>query len=74
MKHIILVKTDPSCSMAEVYLDDELVMFGNYWDFHNGCHGIHKYGEFNSVDELVRQITVSLSPELVTVKREKYEY
>ena len=74
MKHVILVKTDRSCEMAAVYLNDELVMSGNYWDFHNGCHGIHKYGEFNSVDDLVRQIAGSLSPEFVPVKREKYEY
>jgi hypothetical protein len=72
MKHIILVRTDSSCEMAEVYLDGELVMNGNYWDFHNGCHGIYKYGEFNSVDGLVRKISRSLSPELVEVNRETY--
>lgn len=73
MQHIILVRTDPSYKMAEVYLDGELVMNGNYWDFHNGCWGIHKFGPFGDINELVQRISESLSPELVTVKREKYK-
>lgn len=35
---IRLVK-DPRCEMAGVYVDDHLVMLGNYWDFHPYCHG-----------------------------------
>ncbi len=73
MNHTILVKTDSSCEMAEVYLDGELVMSGNYWDFHNRCHGIHKYGEFNNISELVKRISESLSPEIVIVKHENYK-
>ena len=74
MNHTILVKTDPSCKMAEVYLDGELVMNGNYWDFHNGCWGIDKYGRFDNYHELVANIARSLSPELVEVKRESYKF
>lgn len=74
MQNIILVKTDPSSKMAVVYLNNQIIMEGNYWDFHPSCHGIYEYGNFNSIDELVRLIATRLSPELVTVKRENYKY
>lgn len=74
MKNKILIKTDSSCEMAAVYLNDQIIMEGNYWDFHSGCHGIYEYGNFNSIDELIRLIATKLSPELVTVKRETYKY
>ena len=27
------------------------VMEGNFWDFHNGCHGLYEFDEFNTVTE-----------------------
>ena len=74
IQHLILVKTDLSCDMAAVYLNGKVIMEGNYWDFHSGCHRIYEYGDFNSIDELVRLMATKLSPELVTVKRETYKY
>lgn len=52
---------DESCEMAGVYLDGKLVMLGNYWDFHPGCHGIHKWGNFDSDDDLVARIKAKLT-------------
>ena len=40
----IIIYRDESCEMAELYLNDECIMSGNYWDFHPGCHGIYEYG------------------------------
>ena len=28
-------------------------MEGNFWDFHNGCHGLYKFDRFNSVKEFI---------------------
>lgn len=52
MKNIIEIKIDESCDMAAVYLNGELIMSGNFWDFHPGCHGIHKYGDFKGYSDL----------------------
>lgn len=35
----VQIRTDSSCSMAEVRINGTLVMEGNYWDFHPGTHG-----------------------------------
>ncbi len=50
--NVILVGIQASCSMAFVDLNDSCLMMGNYWDFHNGCHGMD-IPEFNSYSELV---------------------
>lgn len=72
MKNKILIKTDSSCEMAAVYLNDKLVMSGNFWDFHPHCHGIHKYGDFKGVNGLVNAIIKTIGP--CQIKREKYNY
>lgn len=40
-KHIykIRVHRDFEVSMAWVTVDDQCIYAGNFWDFHNGCHG-----------------------------------
>ena len=38
-KNVIKVIIDTSCEMAEVSLNGECLMMGNFWDFHPGCHG-----------------------------------
>lgn len=72
----IIVKEDYSCDMACVYLEDECIMEGNLWDFHNGCHGLYKYGDFDSLSELVSRLeeyVVDLDkvPEVIY---EEYDY
>ena len=75
---IIKVLTDPACEMAAVYLNDELVMEGNYWDFHPGCHGINKYGDFNSYAGLAHRLFLWLiknyPKDVVEIKKENYKY
>lgn len=49
----IIVRRDPSCKMASVFIEGRKKvpigdgMEGNYWDFHPGCHGIHEFGDFS---------------------------
>jgi hypothetical protein len=49
---IISILVDRSCDMARVSMDEKLVMEGNFWDFHPGCHGINDYGNFYGFDDL----------------------
>lgn len=58
MKKIILWETDESCDMARVTVNKVGVMEGNYHDFHNGCHGIHEYGVFNTLHELISRLAI----------------
>lgn len=34
---------DSETRMAKVMVNDECVYSGNYWDYHNGCHGVHDF-------------------------------
>lgn len=73
MTKTITVKLEPSCEMAGVWVEDECVMVGNYWDFYPGCHGIHKYGEFKGPFSLARAIERALKnrgEEVVIVRKE----
>lgn len=45
--NIITIGIQQSCEMAIVDLNGSCLMMGNYWDFHNGCHGMD-VPEFNS--------------------------
>lgn len=73
---VILVKVDKSCDMAEVLLNDECVMDGNFWDFHPGCHGINEYGDFNGHNDLAKKIGETLTKEgkEFTIVKEEYVY
>lgn len=44
--NIITLRVDASCKMAEVFLNEKLVMRGNFWDFRPEVHGIYQYGAF----------------------------
>lgn len=59
-KNIIEIKVDKSCEMAQVSLNDKIVMSGNFWDFHPGCHGINEYGDFNGYSDLARAIALKV--------------
>ena len=74
--NVILVKVDKSCDMAEVLLNGECIMDGNFWDFHPGCHGINEYGDFNSHYELAKKIGETLTKEgkEFTIVKEEYVY
>lgn len=47
----IKVERDKSCEMARVNDGVGNGMEGNFWDFHNGCHGLYEFDEFNTVTE-----------------------
>lgn len=59
-KQVIIIEVDRSCMMAKVSLNEECIMEGNFWDFHPGCHGITKYGNFKGFVELSTKIYQSL--------------
>jgi len=73
-ENVILVKVDKSCDMAEVWLNDECIMDGNFWDFHPGCHGINEYGDFKGYSDLARAIALSLHKEGESSKIVNEEY
>ena len=72
MKNIVEVKVDKSCEMAEVYLNDKLIMMGNFWDFHPNCHGIYEYGEFKGYLDLGRMIALKVGD--CEIVKSKYSY
>ena len=59
-KNIIEIKVDKSCEIAQVSLNGEIVMSGNFWDFHPGCHGINEYGDFKGYSDLARSIALKV--------------
>lgn len=68
--HTITVKLDPDNHDwgGAVYLDDDLVMAGDYHDFYPGCHGITKYGDFHGPESLVTAIKCKLLEQGKTVQ------
>ena len=50
----IKVEIDNSCDMAKVNDGVGNGMGGNFWDFHNGCHGLYQFDKFNSVEEFAQ--------------------
>ena len=75
MQHIINLRIDDNCEMAEVILDGKCVMMGNFWDFHPGCT-IENYGEFRGYSGLIKAICECLGKKGDTAKliKEKYDY
>jgi hypothetical protein len=73
--------------MVKLYLDadtemamvtcrsDKLVMLGNFWDFHPGCHGIYEYGDFSSAKELATKVALKETrrPDYIIVEGWNYE-
>ena len=74
MQHIITLKVDDYLEMAIVYLDNKLIMTGNFWDFHPGCNGITEWGDFRGYTGLIREISEKLGKKGDTVKLIKENY
>lgn len=72
----IKVERDESCEMARVYDSIGNGMEGNFWDFHNGCHGLYEFGNFNTVDEFSHALKNfhELNGEEVKIINKKYKY
>lgn len=78
-KNIIKAFVDDSCEMAKVTLNGKCVMEGNFWDFHPGCHGIHKYGDWNGFANLVQAIYIKFikdgkKSEDIIIERVTYKF
>lgn len=76
-KNIIMVGIQESCEMATVELNGECLMMGNFWDFHNNCHGMN-IPDFSSYRELSlifkdALITDGKDVEIVVDSKWKYE-
>ena len=56
-KTTITVQRDPSCEMARVFDNKGNGMEGNFWDFHNACHGLYQFDKFSTVKEFVEVLT-----------------
>lgn len=72
----IIVKTDNSTSMAHVYDNKGNSLEGNFWDFHNGCHGNYNLPEFNNLNEYIdvlKQLHHN-DGNLVKIIRKSYKY
>ena len=77
MQHIINLKIDDNCEMAEVILDGKYVMMGNFWDFHPSGNPLTEiYGEFKGYSGLIKAICEYLGKKGDTAKliKEKYDF
>ena len=45
-KNKVTVDIDRSCEMAQVKVNGKVIMVGNFWDFHPGCHGFNGLPSF----------------------------
>jgi hypothetical protein len=72
----IKIERDKSCEMAKVTDGVGNGMEGNYWDFHNGCHGIYDFGEFSNVEEFAYVLKKyhEKKGEKVEIVRLKYKF
>jgi len=73
---IITVLVDESCEMADVSDNFGNGMSGNFWDFHPGCHGITKFGDFrgyNMFAEIIKAYHIGKGRKAKIVKK-KYKY
>lgn len=73
---IITVLVDEDCEMADVSDNFGNGMAGNFWDFHPGCHGITKFGEFTTYGgfaELIKAYHISKGRKAKIIKK-KYKF
>lgn len=72
----ITLKEDNTCEMASVYDNLGNGMEGNFWDFHNGCHGLYQFKQFNSVSEFINILKEfhEANGEYVEIIKTTYKY
>lgn len=77
-KVIITTSVDNDCNMAKVKVNNLLIMTGNFWDFHPGCHGINLYGDFKTYWGLASKLKDYIRTQLpncdVSLINSKYTY
>lgn len=72
----IIVKIDRESNMAWVTDNNGNTLEGNFWDFHNGCHGNWDLPEFKNLEEYI-QVLKNLNINKgynVIINRKAYEY
>ena len=76
MQHIINLHIDDYSETATIYLDNKLIMSGNFWDFHPDYNDIKEWGDFRGFTGLVKAISDKLNKSGSTVKliKEKYSH
>lgn len=74
----IKVERDKSCEIARVNDGVGNGMEGNFWDFHNGCHGLYHFDDFNTVTEfayVLKKFHEAKGEKVEIINSEyKYEY
>ena len=72
----ITIKIDSSCDMACVTDEKGQIMEGNFWDFHNGCHGHYHLDNFTSYISYANVLKKyhEANGEKVKIVKETYKY
>jgi hypothetical protein len=75
MQHTINLHIDDYSETATIYLDNKLIMTGNFWDF-NSNYCPTEWGDFRGYLGLVKAITDKINKSGDTVKliKEKYSH
>lgn len=59
-KNKVTVDIDRSCEMAQVKVNGKVIMVGNFWDFHPGCHGFNGLPSFHGYNSLANVFVLGL--------------
>lgn len=73
--NMLLLRRDTETKMAEVYVNGKCVYLGNYWDYHNGCHGVEDF-KFSCISSFLEGLRRLASREGMEVQSlvETYRY
>lgn len=74
--NVIDVGIQESCEMATVELNGECLMMGNFWDFHNNCHGmkIPEFSNYRELSLLFKDALIAANQEVELVVNSKWKY
>ena len=75
MQHTINLQIDDYSETATIYLDNKLIMAGNFWEF-NPNYKLTEWGDFRGYLGLVKAISDKIDKSGGTVKliKEKYSH
>lgn len=72
-RNTVTTDLDGSCDMAQVSVNGQVVMVGNLWDFHPGCHGFNLpgfHGHEELTDLFVKALTAHVGEVVQTVNED----
>jgi hypothetical protein len=75
MQHTINLQIDDYSETATIYLDNKLIMTGNFWEF-TPSYSLIEWGDFRGYLGLVKAISDKMSKSGDTIKliKEKYTH